>query len=170
MNNHNTRARQQGVVLFVALILLVITTLLGLHATRGSALQILMAGNEQERMVAFETSQASIDAVVANKANYPVVGDPGLTNCNAVETDCDRYTVALSGPPFDEHEGMIGVRVTRLAPGFSAPPRGLETSADKFAVSSFSVRSDFNDTEAGGGRSQIVQGLMVLVPKSSQSN
>ncbi len=183
MTNRNTPTRQQGVVLCVALILLVVSTLLGLYATRDSTLQLLMAGNEQERMVAFETAQATIDAVLATKENYQVTGDPGQTNCNAaapelvreVESGCDRYTVesntaAFAEPPFSHYTDKIGVLITRMAPAFAPPPRGLETSADKFSVSSFSVRSHFDNTAGAGGRSEIMQGLMVLVPKNSQSN
>jgi len=52
--------RQQGVVLLVGLIMLLLMTIVGLAAIRGSNLQEVMAGNMRERQVAFQTAEAGL--------------------------------------------------------------------------------------------------------------
>ncbi|HET7307054.1 MAG TPA: PilX N-terminal domain-containing pilus assembly protein [Gammaproteobacteria bacterium] len=56
-------ARQSGVVLVVALLILLVLTLIGLAATQGTTLEEKMAGNRQGHNVAFQAAEASmIDA------------------------------------------------------------------------------------------------------------
>lgn len=51
---------QQGIALVVALILLVLITLVGLAAVRGTILQQKMASNQYDREVAFQSAEAAI--------------------------------------------------------------------------------------------------------------
>lgn len=55
-----TGKRQQGVVLLVGLIMLLLMTVVGLAAIRGSNLQETMAGNMRERQVAFQVAEAGL--------------------------------------------------------------------------------------------------------------
>ena len=54
--------RQRGVALVVALILLVVATILGLAATRGTLLQERMSSNSFDRSLAFQRSEAALRA------------------------------------------------------------------------------------------------------------
>lgn len=52
--------RQRGVVLVVSLLMLMVLTLIGLAATRGTALEQRMAANQNDRDVAFEAAEAAL--------------------------------------------------------------------------------------------------------------
>jgi len=57
-----TGKNQQGVVLLVGLIMLLLMPVVGLAAIRGSNLQETMAGNMRERQVAFQVAEAGLRA------------------------------------------------------------------------------------------------------------
>ena len=52
--------RQRGVVLVVSLMMLLVLTLIGLAATRGTALEQRMTANQNDREVAFEAAEAAL--------------------------------------------------------------------------------------------------------------
>lgn len=54
--------RQQGFVLVVALILLLILTVLGLAAAQSTSMQEQMAGNQRNHALAFEAAEAGLNA------------------------------------------------------------------------------------------------------------
>jgi type IV pilus assembly protein PilX len=54
--------RQKGIVLLVSLILVLLITVVGLAAIRGSGLQELMAGNMREHNLAFQAAEAGLRA------------------------------------------------------------------------------------------------------------
>jgi len=55
-----TANKQRGVVLIVALVLLLVVTLLGVAVMSGSALDMKMANNSQERQQAFNAAEAAL--------------------------------------------------------------------------------------------------------------
>lgn len=165
--NHACR-RARGAALVTALVLLIVITLLTVTAMRFSTLEMRMASNEEQRLSAFQSAQAAIDAVIANTAHFPVTGTAGFTNCTANMTGCDRNGITLSGAPFST--ATTFVTVERLSPDTLPIPRGVETSSDKFSAAGFSVNSFFDGSGLGTGSVRIVQGYLVLAPKSNQSN
>jgi type IV pilus assembly protein PilX len=86
--------RQHGVALVVALVLLVVVTLVGLAAIRGTGLQEKMAGNAFDRAQAFQLSEAIQDlttrtVVLANPGPTPQnCGNAGNGGCQPGITDC----------------------------------------------------------------------------------
>ena len=52
--------RQRGVVLVISLMMLLVLTLIGLAATRGTALEERMTANQNDREVAFEAAEAAL--------------------------------------------------------------------------------------------------------------
>ena len=63
MNNRHTPsriARQQGTVLLVALIMLLVMTLLGLNSMRGTTLEERMAGNWRDQIIALQAAEAAL--------------------------------------------------------------------------------------------------------------
>lgn len=88
-NNLLQTNRQQGVALVVALVLLVIVTLVGLAAIRGTSLQEKMAGNTFDRAQTFQIAEGAIDlaartilppAATPSPVSY---NSPGVTDCSA---------------------------------------------------------------------------------------
>jgi len=66
---------QTGAVLIVALILLLLMTIIGLSAVKGSNLQELMAGNVRDKQVSFQAAEAALRQAeeVVNGAQTPNV-------------------------------------------------------------------------------------------------
>ncbi len=160
------RNRQQGAALFVSLMLLLVITLVSVAALRTSRLELRMAGNQESRLESFMSAQALVDAIVATPATVPVIGNPGFTLCTAMEAGCDRYTLSFDNGLFaaDLAKGSLAAVVTR---GEEVPiPRGLSTSVDKFNGVQYTVRSSFDRSAENLGRTQVVEGMLVLVPKT----
>ena len=59
----------------------------------------------------------------------------------------------------------IQARVERTGSVFRPPPRVVETSIDKFTSASFRVVTTYDRIDEGLGHEQIVEGVLVLVPK-----
>lgn len=71
---------QRGVALVVALILLVVATLIGLAASRGTVLQERMSANSYDRSLAFQRSEAALRA-----AEQAITTDYRIANLGGVD-------------------------------------------------------------------------------------
>jgi type IV pilus assembly protein PilX len=75
---------QRGVALVVALILLVVATLIGLAASRGTALQERMSSNTFDRSLAFQRSESALRAAeAAITADWRIINLGGV-DCSVV--------------------------------------------------------------------------------------
>ncbi len=79
------RRQQQGVALFVALIMLLIVTVLGLASMRATTLQERMSANMYDRSLAFQRSEAAMRA-----AENAITGSWRITDLGGV--DCSPGT------------------------------------------------------------------------------
>lgn len=81
----SSRSAQKGVALVVALILLVVITLVGFAAVRGTIMQQKMASNLYDRQIAFQSAEAAMRA-----ATLRIAGNPGdiARNCQAGGVVC----------------------------------------------------------------------------------
>jgi type IV pilus assembly protein PilX len=86
------RAGQRGVALVVALILLVVITLVGLAAVRGTIMQQKMASNMYDRQIAFQNAEAAMRAAAASIPTSP--GD--------IARNCQSASVVCLSNPFDD--------------------------------------------------------------------
>jgi type IV pilus assembly protein PilX len=76
---------QRGVALVVALILLLVATLIGLAASRGTQLQERMSANSYDRSLAFQRSEAALRA-----AEQAITADWRIANLGGI--DCTAAT------------------------------------------------------------------------------
>jgi type IV pilus assembly protein PilX len=83
---------QRGVALVVALVLLVVITLVGLAAVRGTIMQQKMASNLFDRQLAFQGAEAAMRA-----AALRIAGNPG-----DIARNCQAGGVVCPGNPFDD--------------------------------------------------------------------
>lgn len=162
------RDKQRGAILMTALIFMVVVTMLGMTSMRSSTLGVRMAHNEESRFTAIQAAQAMSETVVASPAATPVIGDVGFTNCTPGEAGCTTYAVALP-PGYVDNEvgsGHLSARVERMAPAEKPPPRVLESSIDKFSAASFRVTASYDRSDEGLGQAQVIEGVLVLVPRN----
>lgn len=156
--------RQRGVSLLVSMVLLIGVTVVSLSSLSTGLLEMLMAGAEEARMTAFQKAQAGVEAIVGETSNFAVVGGVGDSNCTtnfSGSESCNQSTLSF---PAGFDTAKHAARRERLNPLLACPPRAFATSCDAFKVAHFSVDSRFRDTVNRGGRSEILQGFMVLVP------
>lgn len=83
----SSQARQRGVALVVALMLLVVLTLVGLAAVSGTIMQQKMASNFSDRQIAFQTGEAGLRQaqLVVQALPTPITGaalPPTIRNCS----------------------------------------------------------------------------------------
>lgn len=74
-------SRQKGAVLVVGLVMLLLMTVVGLAAIRGSGMQELMAGNMRDRNLSFQAAEAGLrsgEAILVNTAAMNFDGNNGL--------------------------------------------------------------------------------------------
>ena len=163
----NSRQKQQGAILVIALMFLVAITLFTVSSMRSSNIGLHMAQNEESRTAAVQAAQALADAVVANPASTPVTGKSGFTACTTGQQGCDRDDLPVSDPTLAGEVSTyhLSARVERTGGEFQPPPRAVESSIDKFSTASFRVVTTFDRVDEGLGRQQITEGVLVLIPK-----
>ncbi len=167
----NIHRRQTGSVLLVALVLLLLLTFASTTSMRTSILELKMAGNEESRIGTLELSQSITDEVVGNPNNMVVNGTDGYTNCTSNVNGCNISTVAINANLVpNTNLSKATVIVTRLSPLSTPAPRGINSSADKFYAARFEVDTTYDGTADNQGKAGIVQGVLILIPKNSQTN
>ncbi|MCP8900320.1 pilus assembly PilX family protein [Gilvimarinus xylanilyticus] len=72
--------KQSGVTLIVGLIMVLLLTIIGLAAIRGSNMQEMMAGNARDRHVAFEAAEAALRDGESNLADGHTSIDDEIAN------------------------------------------------------------------------------------------
>ncbi|WP_426689340.1 pilus assembly PilX family protein [Rhodanobacter ginsengiterrae] len=110
---------QNGVALVVALLLLIVITLVGLAAVRGTIMQQRMASNQFDRQIAFQSAEAAMRAAQAR-----VAGNPG-----DIARNCQAGGVYCQGNPFDD-PNLDQTKIVTVTSG---------TGAGLFAKSSLAV-------------------------------
>lgn len=161
------RHKQQGAILIIALMFLIAITLYTLSSMGSSTIGLYLAQNEESRIAAEQAAQALADAIVSTPASTPVVGQSGYTACTAGESGCSSNDLAIINATLANEiaASHMRARVERTGAEFQPPPRVVETSIDKFTSATFRVTTTFDRTDAGLGRQQVTEGVLVLVPK-----
>ena len=120
------RTSQRGVALVVALILLIVITLVGLAAIRGTVMQQKMASNLFDRQISFQSAEAAMRA-----AATLVATNPGL-----VARNCSAGGVVCQANPFSDR-GLPAGSIHTVAAGTSAGQftvSAVATSQPQFVV------------------------------------
>ena len=92
--------RQRGLALFVALILLVVITLLGLAAVHGTLMQQKMSANFYDREVAFQAAEAAMRqaALAIQTATASATAPAGFSDCSPTAST----PIACQSDPFTD--------------------------------------------------------------------
>jgi hypothetical protein len=158
---------QHGISLFVSMILLAAITVLLLVSARTTLLELTMAGNEQQRITAFERAQSGIDALYEGRQvsiDFNTnVGDRVCTANTPGDTSCLRKNLALPADDFDEKNWAWVMRTGEAA--LVCPPAFLEISCTDAKAAFFEFRSQFDARVAGGGNSSLTQGTLSILPE-----
>jgi type IV pilus assembly protein PilX len=180
--------RQRGVALIIALVLLVVATLIGLAASRGSALQERMSGNTFDRSLAFQRAEAALRAAeVAISANWQIATLNGVdcspvtaAQCAIVPTDAfngtsanwinvaGTYNVnsALSAgvPQYQIHLIGTGTAENSFGTADNANTANYGNNGNPDNVAFYRVTARSSDPTVSGGRAIVVLQTMVRRP------
>ncbi len=91
MVHYGQKKQQTGATLIVGLIMVLIMTVLGLSAIRGSGLQEQMAGNMRDRQLAFQASEAAL-RVAETQLEVP---NPPIGNAAGFQESLDQSSTAF---------------------------------------------------------------------------
>lgn len=166
----NTRDKQRGAALIIALLFLLLITLVATTGAENSTLQLQMAGNEQSRVEAQQRAMALLDAIIDDRDNAPVVGGIGFKICDVDSTDtsCDLTQITLDSTVKAVPAGVdIEYFVTRVGPlEVDAPSMAEEmaSSASAYKFARQEITATIDGTDARLGNSTVVQGIQVRIP------
>ncbi|WP_189440580.1 pilus assembly PilX family protein [Rhodanobacter panaciterrae] len=133
------RAGQRGVALVVALILLVVITLVGLAAVRGTIMQQKMAANMYDRQIAFQNAEAAMRAAAASIPTSP----------GSVARNCQSASVVCLTNPFDDPNLPAGSIKTLATSQYTAGT--LATGQPQYVIENM---GNFQDPGANTGFNQ----------------
>jgi len=147
---------QKGAVLITTLSFMVLITLIGITAMSSSTNELRLASNYEDRISANHVSQAAIDATIDQEnTNLIVTGKEGTVNNAPNFTGVAEFT-----------ETTVVVTEDTIGP----PDRTHGVSAEHFSQVTFTIDSNYNGLAQGRGQANLMQGYIVLITKSSQSN
>lgn len=84
-------ARQRGIALIMAIVMLVIATLAGIAGIRNSSLQEKLAGNLYDRAIAMQAAEAALNAAeirIVTTDRNTLLTDTTIVNCTNAEVSC----------------------------------------------------------------------------------
>lgn len=163
------RKRQSGTALLMALVILLMMSVAALSAVRFSSLGVKLGANEELAVEAFQKAQSVVDATISDPDNVRVQGTIGTRFCTAGIDGCSGlYTIQLPDGLYADEiaAGKVTVEVERLAPELSPPPRSTGSSLVRFKAARFRIEGVYDEADAGLGRDEADQGILILVPSS----
>jgi len=151
------QATQRGATLLVGLIMVLLITIIGLAAIRGSGLQEQMAGNMRDRHVAFEAAEAALnegeDSIMAVANPSTLIGQPGY-----------HHTFNRPSAPFWENE----FEWDSLSLAYSGSNLDFVSSQPRFAVEQMIFLQPGTDGSAAGWQDVQDQEPRVMYRVTSQ--
>ncbi len=155
----------------VSLVFLLLMTIVAISAMKTGIFELLMSSNEQARIEAFQRAQSIMDDIFSEPDNIPVTGNIGDRFCDTTATvgsnDCVKNEISIATGLAAAGNETVDYYVQRVGPLYSPPPRLRSTagfSASAYTSARFEIDVDYDGTQDRAGRSQLAQGVLVLLP------
>ena len=179
MHNHHPRKtppktynNQQGTVIVIALIFLLLTGLISVSAMQTSIFETKMASNEQLKEEAFQTVQGLINAVTSDINNFVIAGEVGYKICKPSASNCNNNSLALAASTSVLTGSNVDYHITRKAPLFAPIPfRATEqnaSSAKAYSAALFEINAQYDGSQDRLGQAAIAQGVAIKVANAGQ--
>ncbi|WP_430389213.1 pilus assembly PilX family protein [Dyella sp. 20L07] len=133
------RSAQKGVALVVALILLVVITLVGFAAVRGTIMQQKMAANLYDRQIAFQNAEAAMRA-----ATLRITTNPG-----EIARNCQAGGVVCPANPFNDAKLDASQIYTVSSDQYTAS--GVAAGQPQYVIENM---GNWQDPDSGTGSNQ----------------
>lgn len=136
--------RERGVALIVSLILLILVTLIGLAAVRGTTSQQRMTANFYDRSIAFQSAEAGLAAGAAALA----AGTSNIRNCG-------QGGIACRSNPFEDPTLVSTLVVTVASTAFASANNA--TSQPQYVIENMGTYADPNSSTGFGQTANAAQ-------------
>ena len=141
----NTRTRQKGSALIVAMVFLIILTLLGMSTMTTSRTELRMANNTQIANLAFQAAESGIELMLdTTSLKSQLTTDTNQSYDQSYELDAQGVANSLTATT------STVFKAEGIAAGYS-----VGTPALHFQITS-------TGTSGGGGEAQHIQGFFVI--------
>ncbi len=171
-------SRQRGAVLAVALIFLLLLSIVAISLMRSGQLEVLMAGNAQSRLGAYELAEAVAESTLANWEDNldteAVVCTPGHPDpdgdCDTVKFLVwdDRLNPTKSGALPQVKRSTVTARARPLNDGQpGCVPAFITGIAHGTWAFFFDVEASFDNTDERQGASRVNHGAVLVNPVSA---
>ena len=169
MKKLHNKQQQKGIVLITALIFMAVLTLLGLSAIDGTVVESKLALNNQERIKAFQMSEAGLLAysnLVNNQEIYNQLKANGTIDASSVLANGDTIIT----PMVSNGQSLTDTDNTQIIyKGEYTPPRSTNTaqvfSSNLFSTVYFEVvstgRNAWEDTNSDGKADGVVRTVTI---------
>lgn len=170
------KRHQHGAALATALLILIVLTLLGLAAMRGSRLELKLSQNAESRVNARQSAQAIADGITQIESSLAISSGPGYRACyrpasgeaqpDSLPFACTSST--LAAPADGGLHAHTYALAQREAPEFlsTATLRGAGNSGRSYDYARFTVIGGYDHSSEGFGAAEVVQGVLKLHAKS----
>ncbi|MBQ0712208.1 MAG: hypothetical protein KBT53_04550 [Porticoccus sp.] len=164
------KTKQQGAILLISIIFLLLLSMLALGTMRSGTLEILMAGNEQSRIEAFELAAAVNESVISRWQGGTGV-EPSFktdkTLCSARESNtsgCDELTLTIDGTLSSaiSDAGAVNYYATHFL-GEGTVPAGFGEQVNTCAFY-FDTETDYDNSQNKLGVSHQSEGIFIVNP------
>ncbi len=145
---HHAPTTQRGAALVVGLLLLVVLTLLAISGMNTASLELVMAGNTQYQLNAFQAAETGIEQALQTADFNPGAGTEGPTTEAIDDSETDEYVISV---------------VPQL--GGAAQPAIWGSTWDSFSTYHFEIDSE--GASARNARANNIQGVAVISPADS---
>jgi len=153
--------KEHGTALITALVLLVALTMVSLAGMQSTSIQLLISGNDETTVEAYEYAQSIIDAVTENANNFMMGTNPGFTACLNTEPGCNNDSINLVETMFNGID--IQAKVVFLKSG-PAPRKKNASSLSQTNGAYFDITGQYDETANNRGKADIVQGYVLTIP------
>ena len=151
--------------MFIAMVLLGVVSMISLVSARTTLLEVIMSGNEQKRIFAFEKAESGIHALY-DKRSELIDFNMALNDsyCTSNNSNCTSYNVSLPNGLFGNESKAKITRVGKAT--LVCPPAYLEISCTDAKAAFYEMESQFDKRGDGGGNVMITQGLLSILPEN----
>jgi hypothetical protein len=173
---NNLRAKQEGAVLIISMVILLLLGIIASITAQTNALQLQMAGNDEAKSDAVQRALGIVDAIMGDENNTPIVGGIGYKICavsGASDEDCDAQMIDIAEELADIQlpNTSATFHATRVGPLETTIPvmsENMANSASQYRAVRYEIVSEFDGTEVKLGRARVAQGVLVKIPAPGQ--
>lgn len=159
----SSRARQRGISLMIVLILLLVTTMLGVVVLRGTLLEERMSANMYDRSLAFQAAESALRRAEAQVRAAVTAGNPIGVDCSAPATSCPLVPAnAYTGNSAIWIDDATSTQV--LSAG--APQYYIQFMGQRDSTDVLSLGSSANANQYGGGGGVPLESFYRIVARS----